>query len=296
MLAKTTAASASRTADPGFRRACHRAARLRVGPSAQSGLRLLNDISVLSKSHKVRSLGRDKAVIRRMSMERICTMSITHWAPTLLFCAVLVAVAPAQALAYSEDDGTQMNFSGIGNVHVCANNEPMVGLDAAHNRFLCSKAVNVDPQGTWTADTSTHQTFTFNGARVSIHVCPPGEVMMGLSIDKNVLICANGQPNPFPAQGFTTSLQVNGGTGETKIKELNFSESVHGCSSTDGPPVMAGVKVDDNLLVCISFPVAPVNGCASCNDGSCQCGNGTGAQLCASHGGVNASLGCQQQP
>jgi hypothetical protein len=297
MFGKTTAASASGIVDLGFRGACHRAARLRAGPLAQSGLRLLNDISILSKSCKVRSLSRDKAVIRRMSVERICTMRTTHWAPTLLFCAVLAAVAPSQALAYTEDDGTQMNFSGVGDVHVCKNNEPMVGLDVAHNRFLCSKAVTVDPPATWIADTATHRTFTFNGAPVSIHVCPPGEVMMGLSIDKNVLICANGQPNPFPPQGFTTSLEVDGGATETKIKELNFSESVHGCSSTDGPPVMAGVKVDDNLLVCIVFPLAPVSSCALCNDGSCQCGNGTAAQVCAGHNGVNSSnLGCQQQP
>jgi hypothetical protein len=226
----------------------------------------------------------------------MCTMSTTHWAPTFLFCAVLAAVAPSQALAYSEDDGTQMNFGGFGTAHVCANNEPMVGLDTGHNRFLCSKAVTVGPPATWTPDTATHQTFTFDGKPVSIHVCPPGEVMMGLNIDKNVLICAVGQPSSVPFQGFTTKLNVDGGANETKIKELNFGDSVHGCSSGDGPPVMAGVKVDDNLLVCISFPAAPVSNCASCNDGSCQCGNGTGAQLCASHGGVNATLGCQQQP
>lgn len=220
----------------------------------------------------------------------------THWVPTLLSYAVLAAFVPLQALAYSEDDGTQMNISGVGDVHICANNEPMVGIDAAHNRFLCSKAVIVGPPGAWTADTSTHQTFTFNGASVSIHVCPPGEVMMGLSIDKNVLICAIGQPHPLPLQGFTTSLHVDGGANETKIKELNFNERVHGCGSSDGPPVMAGVKVDKNLLVCIAFPTAPINNCASCNDGSCQCGSGAASQLCASHGGVNTTLGCTQQP
>jgi len=41
-------------------------------------------------------------------------------------------------------------------------------------------------------------------------------------------------------------------------------------------------------------PPAPFN-CASCNDGSCQCGPQTGAQLCSSHGGVNPTVGCQQQ-
>jgi hypothetical protein len=112
------------------------------------------------------------------------TMRTARLALTLFFCAVLAAVAPSQALAYSEDDGTQMNFNGVGDVHVCANNEPMVGLDAGHNRFLCSTTVAVAPPSTWTADTSTHQTLMFNGAPVSIHTCPSGEVMMGLSINK----------------------------------------------------------------------------------------------------------------
>lgn len=35
--------------------------------------------------------------------------------------------------------------------------------------------------------------------------------------------------------------------------------------------------------------------CAVCNDGTCQCGSQTGLQLCASHRGVNPSLGCTQQ-
>ncbi|SFK86243.1 hypothetical protein SAMN05444581_13216 [Methylocapsa palsarum] len=35
---------------------------------------------------------------------------------------------------------------------------------------------------------------------------------------------------------------------------------------------------------------------AHCNDGSCQCGNGSGDQLCASHGGNDPSIGCTQQP
>jgi hypothetical protein len=36
--------------------------------------------------------------------------------------------------------------------------------------------------------------------------------------------------------------------------------------------------------------------CASCNDGSCQCGAGTPAGLCAAHRGNNPQLGCVQQP
>lgn len=35
--------------------------------------------------------------------------------------------------------------------------------------------------------------------------------------------------------------------------------------------------------------------CAHCNDGSCQCGSGSGDQLCANHGGNDPSIGCTQQ-
>jgi hypothetical protein len=179
-------------------------------------------------------------------------MSTTYWAPTLFFCAVFAAVAPSQALAYTANDGTQMSFEGVGDVHVCTKNEPMVGLDAAHNRFLCSTAFVAAAPSAWTADTSTHQTFTFNHAPVSIHTCPLGEVMMGLSLDKNVLICAHAQSATGATEGFDT--RVDGGASETKIDELNFTESVHGCSSSDSPWIMTGIKADENLLVCISFP------------------------------------------
>jgi hypothetical protein len=185
------------------------------------------------------------------------TMSATHWMPTLLFCAVFAAGTASQALAYDEDNGTQMNFENVGNVHICGNNGPMVGLDAAHNRFLCSTNVFVAAPSTWTADTSTHQTFRFNGAQVSIHTCPSDEVMMGFSLDRNVLICASAQFVGFGGGSFappgTAIINVDGGANETKIAELNFDEMVHGCSSNDGPPVMTGIKADDNLFVCIFF-------------------------------------------
>ncbi len=37
------------------------------------------------------------------------------------------------------------------------------------------------------------------------------------------------------------------------------------------------------------------NTCASCNDGSCQCGNNSPGGLCSNHGGNNPSVGCTQQ-
>ena len=179
-------------------------------------------------------------------------MSNTRWPSVLILCAAFAAVAPVQALAYDEDDGTQMNFNGVGKVHVCAKNAPMIGLDAAHNRFLCSTAFTAADPSTWTADKSTHQTFEFNGAKVSFHTCPSGQVMMGISLDKNVLICAQASSNAGRTGGFVTN--VDGGAKETKIAELNFRQSVHGCSPSDTPRVMTGIKEDKNLFVCIYFP------------------------------------------
>ena len=49
-----------------------------------------------------------------------------------------------------------------------------------------------------------------------------------------------------------------------------------------------------------SRPVLPASSnsnysCAYCNDGSCQCGSGSGDQLCSNHSGANARLGCSRQ-
>src|SRR5262249_2188893 len=40
---------------------------------------------------------------------------------------------------------------------------------------------------------------------------------------------------------------------------------------------------------------APSHTCASCNDGSCQCGAATKDSLCAGHRGNNPKLGCARQ-
>ena len=59
----------------------------------------------------------------------------------------------------TKSDGTQMNFQGVGDVHVCAKNEPMLGLDAKNNRFLCSTTVAVPAPSSWAADTSSASEF-----------------------------------------------------------------------------------------------------------------------------------------
>jgi hypothetical protein len=175
---------------------------------------------------------------------------------------LFVATTASRAFAYDEDDppGTQATVNGV-TAHVCPVNaansvqEAMVGVDAANNRFLCSNAVEVLSASNWTADTSTQVDFPVSstaplGAKVSIHVCPQNEVMVGWNEAKDVLFCAP----VAPGAGYSVQLSVDyGGTNETKIQEKNFPRSVHGCSSTGEKPVMAGIKADENILVCINF-------------------------------------------
>jgi hypothetical protein len=51
----------------------------------------------------------------------------------------------------------------------------------------------------------------------------------------------------------------------------------------------------NNVWHAWNLTAAPSQTCASCNDGSCQCGLGTSDSLCANHRGNNPNLGCQQQ-
>jgi hypothetical protein len=61
-----------------------------------------------------------------------------------------------------------------------------------------------------------------------------------------------------------------------------------GTGETGGPQLSPGGT-------CYASPYGPPYTCASCNDGSCQCGNNTANALCTNHGGNNPSLGCTQE-
>jgi hypothetical protein len=178
-------------------------------------------------------------------------------------CFLGVSIVSSKAIAYEEDDGTQMTIDSI-KAHVCANNEAMVGVDAGHNRFLCSNAFALSAQSTWVADTSTQFSVPFVDKfgnlinSVTMHVCPDSMVMVGWNESKNVLFCAR-TVIPPPPQNETNQVTLggDGGASETKIAEKNFPLSVHGCSANGGSPVMAGIQADKNLLACINFFAAP---------------------------------------
>jgi hypothetical protein len=174
-------------------------------------------------------------------------------------CFSAISLVSSKAIAYDEDDGTQMTINGI-EAHVCNNNEAMVGVDAGHNRFLCSNAFALSAQSTWVADTSTHfsvplvDKFGNLIKSVTMHVSSGNGVMVGWNEGKNVLFCAQAViPPPPQFETNQVTLSGDGGASETKIAEKNFPLSVHGCSANGEAPVMAGIKADENILGCINF-------------------------------------------
>jgi hypothetical protein len=61
--------------------------------------------------------------------------------------------------------------------------------------------------------------------------------------------------------------------------------------------IWKGMNNDPGIYYSSLVPAtAPPSTCAHCNDGSCQCGNKTGGELCASHGGQDPAVGCIQEP
>jgi len=51
--------------------------------------------------------------------------------------------------------------------------------------------------------------------------------------------------------------------------------------------------INNNWRLIDFYPT--VYNCAHCNDGTCQCGSGTAAQLCAAHNGYDPTIGCVQE-
>ena len=77
---------------------------------------------------------------------------------------------------------------------------------------------------------------------------------------------------------------------------------VSGGGSDDGTPIIlwpchGGANQRWGVGEFTNFDEGPSQSrtCAACNDGSCQCGTGTPASLCAGHRGNNPRLGCAQQ-
>jgi hypothetical protein len=84
-------------------------------------------------------------------------------------------------------------------------------------------------------------------------------------------------------------------------------QNIHNVGTSHGPSLAMfenrlfaawkGINNDQGIYFSsASVAAPPPQTCAHCNDGSCQCGNGNGAQLCAGHGGNDPTIGCVQQP
>jgi hypothetical protein len=84
-------------------------------------------------------------------------------------------------------------------------------------------------------------------------------------------------------------------------------EKINGVGTSQGPSLAVfesrlfaawkGVHDDQGIYWSSAVHAAPPpQSCAHCNDGSCQCGQGSGDQLCSGHGGNDPSIGCIQQP
>ncbi len=139
-----------------------------------------------------------------------------------------------------EDDGTQKKFSVPGgaqnvNVHICKGNALLIGVDVAHNRFLCSTVP--EPLGRLFVDTKTHLSFgvNFGSGQISIHACPTFAAMVGLSADKNWLICTLLPPSGWVgASGLFGTLTTDGPPGATQAAEPNHpTHNIHVCTNDD---------------------------------------------------------------
>ena len=154
-----------------------------------------------------------------------------------------------------EDDGTVLPFGGT-NVHVCLDGGVMTGVDAGHNRFLCTHDIVTGPAF---LDKSTNIPIGYNDSTFTIgvqdswvktitHVCPDNTVMVGWHRDNNWLVCATTTPVfQRPAGWYVADGPKNG----SRANEPNFPETaLHVCNIHGGRSVMVGINDDKNVLIC----------------------------------------------
>ena len=158
-----------------------------------------------------------------------------------------------------EDDSTQMTFSGVQS-HVCPGGALLIGLDARHNRFLCSSEFDlpVFTMAQLTVDTATHETFKWDGKDHSVHTCPKNNAMIGWNQSKDLLICVELPLSGFVPVGNFGSDDVNG-PGGTQVPEPNHSGDMHACDpkGSGGPLAMRGIEAADNVFICMNSGTTP---------------------------------------
>jgi hypothetical protein len=155
-----------------------------------------------------------------------------------------------------EDDGTQLSIAGT-SVHICQNGAFVIGVDAANDRFLCSDALPFSNMTTLIADSTTHKMFTYNGEQHPVHVCPGTMVMVGWKQDKNWLICGQSVPSGFDILPGYGSVNVDGPGGTQVPEPKHPGLTMRACDpkGSGGPLAMIGIKLDDNVLICMNSGV-----------------------------------------
>lgn len=159
----------------------------------------------------------------------------------------------------TEDDGTQMTFNGTA-VHVCPTGMVMTGVDANNNRFLCATGYALPNPENPTVDTSTQGSFTYNGGPQSVHVCPPGMVMVGWNKGNNWLVCVLDEAFGYTLGAGIGTLHVDGPGGTQVPEPNNSSTNMHSCDpagSGGSPYAMAGIDVNNNVLICQNGAATP---------------------------------------
>ena len=145
-------------------------------------------------------------------------------------------------------------------VHVCKGNALLIGVDTEHNRFLCQTVP--EPLGPLFVDTNNH--FPPLAPVTPIHTCKTlgavgtSAAMVGLSVDRNWLICAN-----LPASGWTGGSDFGdsfeNGFPATQASEPNYPNTkMHVCPNQYGlPTALLGIKADKNVFACTWYTVYP---------------------------------------
>jgi hypothetical protein len=168
------------------------------------------------------------------------------------------ALPPGAEQGVFEDDSTQLSM-GVTKTHICPGAALLIGVDAAHNRFLCSSSFLLPNNTAPIVDTSTSGVFRIDNRPKSIHVCPANSAMIGWNRGQNWLLCT-----PLPPSGYVTlpkygTVKVNR-RGNTQVPEPKHpSLTMQSCDASAAglPWAVVGIDTADNVLVCMNSEVTP---------------------------------------
>jgi len=155
----------------------------------------------------------------------------------LVICLVAGTFVGQAVAGEFVDTGTQTGVAvrwdirGNLNTHMCRGGAFMVGVHVGKNYFLCNDAFGF--LGTTYQPSDLEPNYDpKTGGRYASHsmaACPPGKAMVGLHVDKNVLLCAPLKMRDLFVDAHTERV------------------GMHACPEGS---VMVGIHVGRNLLLC----------------------------------------------